>query len=425
MKLSQFGQQLGSDAGIVDLMEDLGHALNVDPDLLFLGGGNPAQIPEFETIVADQLAAIIEQPERLHKLIGTYQSPRGSEDFIDGFVEYVNETLGWGIHKGQVMLTNGSQSAFFILLNMLTGKPADEVSEAPVARVVFPMMPEYLGYADQFISPDAMRGVMPKLERIGEHRFKYHIDFDSLSLSARDAAVCVSRPSNPTGNVISSEELSRLTECAHDLSIPVIIDCAYGHPFPGIFYADDDMPYDARNIYVMSCSKLGLPGARTGIVVGPEAIIDKMVKVNTVASLANGNLGPAIVQSLMQRDMLSNVCREVLLPFYRRKRDLAIASVDRALAGLPYRMHVSEGAFFVWLWIEGLPISSSALYQRMKKKGVLIMDGAHFFFGVDEHPADAMLARHRKECIRLTFCQSDDVIIKAIDILGDELRSLF
>ena len=43
MNLSNFGRKLSNRNGIVSLMEDLGEALNVNPDLLFLGGGNPAR----------------------------------------------------------------------------------------------------------------------------------------------------------------------------------------------------------------------------------------------------------------------------------------------------------------------------------------------------------------------------------------------
>ena len=82
MSLSRFGQQLTSDAAIVNLMEDLGVALNVNPDVLFLGGGNPAQIPEVEQCVAQHLQKIATNPDVLHKLLGIYQSPRGSETLL-------------------------------------------------------------------------------------------------------------------------------------------------------------------------------------------------------------------------------------------------------------------------------------------------------------------------------------------------------
>ena len=34
---------------------------------------------------------------------------------------------------------------------------------------------------------------------------------------------------------------------------------------------------------------------------------------------------------------------------------------------VPYFIHRSEGALFLWLWFEGLPITAKELYQRLKK----------------------------------------------------------
>lgn len=419
MKLSRFGQKLSSDSAIVSLMDDLGDALNVNPDLLFMGGGNPAFIPEFENEIAAQLQAIASQPDQLHKLIGVYQSPRGSEDFIDALTHYINESLGWSIDGENIAITNGSQSAFFMLINMLAGSHAgQELQQQEHRTIVFPMMPEYLGYSDQPAEHHIFRSIRPQVELIGEHRFKYHIDFDSLELTAQDAAVCLSSPTNPSANVVSTQDLQRLSAMAAERKIPAIIDCAYGHPFPGIVFNQQALPFHENNIYVFSCSKLGLPGARTGIVVGPEKLIKQLVQVNTIVSLANGNLGPAVMTALIQEQKLASICQHMLLPFYRKQRDFALHCLEKYFLGLSWRVHEPEGAFFLWLWFENLPVSSTELYERMKNRGVLIMDGKHFFFGL------AGDWDHIGQCIRLTYCQSDIVIEEAIARLAEEIRTV-
>jgi valine--pyruvate aminotransferase len=150
MKLSRFGHQLSADSGIVDLMKDLGEALNVNRDVLFLGGGNPATIPEFESYAARHAQGIASDPLAWHKLIGVYQSPKGSEEFIALLVSYINKQFGWGISEANVAITNGSQSAFFILLNMYAGQRVDSTADNKLAvtqrQIVFPMMPEYLAH---------------------------------------------------------------------------------------------------------------------------------------------------------------------------------------------------------------------------------------------------------------------------------------
>ena len=67
-----------------------------------------------------------------------------------------------------------------------------------------------------------------------------------------------------------------------------------------------------------------------------------------------------------------------------------------------------------------LPISSQALYERLKARGVLVVSGHHFFPGIDnEHWP------HRHECLRITYSQDPEKVRAGIAILADELRRLY
>ena len=82
IKTSAWGEKIAGPSAIVDLMEDLGAALNNNPDLLFLGGGNPAQIPAVQAIFAQHWQAIGAQSAAVNKVCGVYQSPQGDEQLI-------------------------------------------------------------------------------------------------------------------------------------------------------------------------------------------------------------------------------------------------------------------------------------------------------------------------------------------------------
>lgn len=414
MKTTEFAKRFSADVGIVNLMEDLGEAINVNPDLLFMGGGNPARIPEFEQRVADHLRGIVNNPAALHKLIGAYQSPRGSEEFIDELVKFFRQHCGWGISKNNIAISNGSQSAFFILINMLVGTANGETR-----RVCYPVMPEYLGYSDQGLFKDCSVGIQPRVDLLENGFFKYRVNQAAVEQAENISAYCISRPTNPSGNIIGEDELDSIAGLAKKNNAYLIVDCAYGNPFPGVVYDPVAPIWHDNSIYVLSLSKLGLPGARTGIVVAPEEVIEEFVKINTVISLANGNLGPALATSFLKAGEMPDICGRILLPFYRAKRDLAVAEVQKQLNGIPCYIHNPEGAFFLWLWLENLPVTSMELYERLKKKNVLIMPGEHFFFGLTDE------WEHARQCIRLTYCQNNDVLIEAIALLGEELRDIF
>ncbi len=406
---TSFARQLADGAGIVDLMSDLGEALNVNPDLLFLGGGNPARIDAVEAILASHLHAIAEDADAIHQMLGVYQSPLGSERLRAALAAYF-QSLGWPVTEANIALTNGSQSAFFMLFNLF----ADGVDQR---QILLPWVPEYLGYQDQVLHPGVFRTMRPVIRCEGDNRFEYGCDFDALELSGV-TAMCVSSPANPSGKVLSTEEYQRLGALADAAGIPLILDAAYGAPFPGIVFSGTRPAWQTNRIFVLSLSKLGLPGARTGVVVADEAVIEALGSVNTVMSLASGNLGPTLLLSLLQAGTLDILCEQHVLPFYASRRRFALDCLARHLEGIPHRVHRADGAFFLWLWLPELSVPSRVLYERLKARNVLVMDGAHFFFDQAESWS------HAQQCLRLTYCAEPQVFERAIEILAQELHAI-
>src|SRR6056300_1562921 len=101
-------------------------------------------------------------------------------------------------------------------------------------QIQFPLVPEYLGYTDAGLEADFFTATRPAIEILDEHVFKYRVDFENMKVTDRTAAFCVSRPTNPTGNVLTDDEIRQLDAIAGENDIPLIIDGAYGTPFPNI-----------------------------------------------------------------------------------------------------------------------------------------------------------------------------------------------
>jgi valine--pyruvate aminotransferase len=414
--LSAFGDKLSAQSGINELMRDLGEATAGKNDLLMLGGGNPAHIPEVEKLWRERWQDISRDGDQLERLLGNYDGPQGSPVFIQALVDSLRKRYGWDIRKENVAVVNGSQSAFFYIFNMLGGRCPDNRRK----RILLPLAPEYIGYADQGIEHGLFKTFAPKLELIGDHQFKYHIDFDRVHVESDIGAICVSRPTNPTGNVLTDSEVSQLEELAETHHIPLIIDNAYGAPFPDIIFNDVQPLWSDSTILVMSLSKLGLPGTRTGIVLGREEFIESLSALNAVAGLANGNTGQVIAAPLLDDGRLYEVSRSVIRPYYEQKSRQAIQWLyDSMNPGLPYRIHVSEGALFLWLWFDQLPITSEELYRRLKERNVLVIPGHYFFYGLDEeHP-------HMHSCLRLSYAMSEETVKRGISILAEEVGKVY
>ncbi|WP_439102141.1 valine--pyruvate transaminase [Congregibacter sp.] len=412
MQFSSFGEKFAANSGISGLMDDLGAALSDDPSLLFMGGGNPGRIESVEAAFAARLSALAADRDRRHELLGVYQEPQGDRVFRAELARFLRREYGWAVGPENIALANGSQSAFFVLYNLFAGRASDGVER----QIHLPLCPEYVGYRDIGLSDNFFTATRPRIERLAGGQFKYHVDSDALTLSPSTAALCVSRPSNPTGNVISDEEVALLDERARAQDIPLIIDGAYGHPFPGLIEPSASASWTEHDILMLSLSKLGLPGVRSGIVIAHPDIAQAFARANTVVSLACGTLGPQLLRGMLDDGSLMALCRQEIQPYYRERQQLAVAAVEAGRGDLPVWIHRPEGAFFLWLWCEGLPIDSSTLYERLKARGVIVLPGNEFFIATgDDWP-------HSRECLRVSYAGDRETIEGGIALIMSELH---
>jgi len=419
MQLSAFGQKFSAESGIVTLMEDLGAALNDNPDILFMGGGNPARIEALEQLFKQRLDTILGDRETRHSLLGVYQSPQGDAALLEQVAGLLKQQHGWNISASNVAIANGSQAAFFVLFNLFAGLQNDGSRK----QIQLPLAPEYLGYGDSGLSNPFFTATKPTIELLEQQQFKYHVDFERLEVNTDSAALCVSRPTNPTGNVLTDSEIQQLDALAQAQDIPLIIDGAYGTPFPNIIFESATAHWNSNTILVLSLSKLGLPGARTGFVIANEAVIEAYTRANTIVNLACGNLGTALAKALFSDGEILRSSNQIVKPFYQARVEHALECCQRELAGLPYRIHKPEGAIFLWLWFEDLPITSQQLYQQLKAEGLLVVPGEPFFVGLNA--AEKQQWRHHQECIRVSYAQPPEVVEQGFRLIAKTIRQAY
>ena len=417
MKFSDFGKRFAGEIGIGELMDDLGDALVSDPAPLMLGGGNPAHVPEVQALFRSRMEDILSSAGEFERVIGNYDTPQGARAFVGALADLFRAEFGWKIGPENIALTNGSQNAFFSLFNLFAGK----FDGSQLKQVLLPLAPEYIGYSEVGLELDFFRANRPEIELLNDRLFKYRVDFERLKMDNSIGAVCFSRPTNPTGNVVTDEEVSRLRQLANSQGVPLIIDNAYGTPFPNIIFSEAHPVWDENIVLCLSLSKFGLPTLRTGIVIAKEETIRVISRMTSVLSLAPGSLGPALALDLVKSGEITRVSNDVVKPFYQQKSARAVAQLRREIrAEIPMRIHKPEGALFLWLWFEGLPISSLELYQRLKKKGVLVVSGHYFFPGMEQDDW-----AHKQQCIRVTYAQDDEVVERGISLIAEEIRRIF
>ena len=415
---SQLGKKLTARSGILELMDDLGRAVTEQPDMLMLGGGNPAAVPAIQALWRNRMKSLIEEGPPFDRMLGNYDPPQGNPRFIRSLADLLRTNFGWDIHPENIAVTNGGQSAFFFLFNLLAGRFGD----GHFRKILLPLAPEYIGYADQGIDEGLFLACQPEItwpEGPESRIFKYRIDFQAVETALKSepiAAIAVSRPTNPTGNVLTDEEMNRLSDLAAEHGIPLIVDNAYGAPFPSVIFTDAKPFWAPHVIMTLSLSKLGLPGTRTAVVIGPPEIASAVASMTAIAGLANGNIGQQMVLPLIESGEILELGPKELRPFYAEKSRMALGWIREffTAANVDWAVHASEGAFFHWLWLRGIRITTKTLYHRLKLRKVLVVPGDYFFFGLNQEWS------HRHECIRLNFSQPADIVREGLRIIAEE-----
>ena len=115
MNLSDFGERFRGYSGITHLMDDLSEGL-AQPEVIMLGGGNPADIPEVRAVLENVLVKL-QQSGRLIETLANYDGPQGNSGFLETLADFFRRQYGWNITSRNIALTHGSQSSFFILFN--------------------------------------------------------------------------------------------------------------------------------------------------------------------------------------------------------------------------------------------------------------------------------------------------------------------
>jgi valine--pyruvate aminotransferase len=410
MMRSRIAKKLTQENGILSLMSDLSDALGKrEGKSSFLGGGNPARIEAVEKIFESSIKNLTENSNPLASLLGDYSGPIGNKDVRELTAEYLGPKFNAKLSYENIGFFNGSQNAFSFLLNAFSGTMQD----GGFKQICLPIVPEYIGYADQTWEDGVFQANLPIVENLSENRFRYRINEKEIDFK-NVGCITLSRPTNPTGNVISKEELDFLYSNARKYQIPLLIDLAYGNPFPNLIGNAEPVTFEEGKILSLSFSKIGLPGIRFGIIIAEPSVIDTLSSFSAVGNLSTGNFGSELARLFWKNDTLIPLSNNILRPYYESKRNEALEIIESIFQKyrITYSLHAPDGGFFLWIFFPNLLISNRELYKLCKAENVFIVSGHYFFPGLTQDFS------HTEKCIRLTYCRSAEEIALGAEILS-------
>ena len=409
--LSQFGSQMSQLTGVRAIMKDIIETLrnNAGQEFINLSAGNPVILPEVEQLWRDCTQELLASPD-YGEVVCRYGSSQGYAPLIEAVVTDFNSRYGLNLSDRNILITPGSQALYLYAANAFGGY----TKEGELRQIVLPLSPDYTGYGGVSLTPEALIAYQPTLEIDTEqHRFKYRPDFSQLQITAQTGCVIFSRPCNPTGNVLTDEEVSKIAALAGLHNVPVLVDSAYAPPFPALNFTAMTPQFGNNIVHCMSLSKAGLPGERIGIAIGDPQLIKILESFQTNACIHSSRYGQAIAAKAIASGRLGDIALKVIRPHYQRKLEILESTLDGAMPQeLPWYLHQGEGAIFAWLWLQDLPMTDWEFYQELKQVGVIVVPGSTFFPGLRQD------WQHKQQCLRISLTATETGIATAMKRLA-------
>jgi valine--pyruvate aminotransferase len=408
---------MASLSGLRLIMEDIATttASAAGTKWLNLGIGNPAAIPEVQSTWQRMTAEALTASFR--DVSCAYGPSRGLPELLDAIAGYFARRYGWNVSPRNIVVGPGSQMLCFIAAALFTGPGA-----ARETRLVLPMTPDYTGYQGLSLTPGGVTGVGPLLRRAGDRSFCYLFDLPALEELTDVGLMLLSSPSNPAGRCASPDEIEHLARVAGRHDVPLVVDNAYGAPFPGIGGPFTAPLQDERVINVFSVSKAGLPGERLGFAIADERYTDPIVSF-----LANSTLhAPQLAQSTLARtlrsDVLDTLVASVISPFYAERRKTAEALLAQTLPpDVAWHVHTADGGMFCWVWVDEEWFDDLRLYETLKARGVFVVPGRYFFTGAERGRG---LGRHPRQCFRISITPDPDTLAAGVEVIATALNDM-
>jgi len=274
-----------------------------------------------------------------------------------------SDETGQPVDADQVIVVGGTQNGLFAVAQCLC-EAGDEV------LVPDPM---YLTYEASIRATGAT--LVPVPVSVGG-RFHILPQAFAAAVTPRTRAIFLATPSNPTGTVMTRDELQAIADLARRHDLWVVSDEVYAHlTFDRPHTSIASLPGMAeRTVVISSLSKShAMAGWRIGWVVGPRPLIGHLNRLTLCMMYGlPGFIQEAAIVAIERRGEVIREMRET----YRRRRDVC----HRLLSGVRgLRCALPEAGMFLLVDVRGTGLSAHEFsWQLFESTGVSVLDASAF-----------------------------------------------
>ena len=311
-----------------------------------------------------------------------YTPASGIFEAREAVAGFVSRTLKTEVDPTEVVLVPGSKNVLLFTL-LACVEPGDEVILPDPGYPAYESLVNFIGAVAK---PVTLR------EESG-----FRMDLDELAslVTPKTRMLIVNTPQNPTGGVLTEEDVKFVCELAHKHDLLVVSDEIYSQLVYGFQHVSplSHPGMRERTVLMDGLSKsYAMTGWRLGYAVAPKALAAKLdqLMINS-SSCAAGFTQMAAIEALSAPESEHAVARMVKV--FEHRRNLVVDGLNQ-IPGM--RCARPQGSFYVFPNIEGTGFDEHDLSDRLlAEAGVAVLPGTAF--------GDA-----GKGFIRLAYTQSED-----------------
>jgi aspartate aminotransferase len=322
-----------------------------------------------------------------------YTPASGIFEAREAVAGFVTRMLKTEVDPTEVVLVPGSKNVLlFTLLACI--EPGDEV--------ILPD-PGYPAYASQV---NFIGGVVKPVTLREETGFRMDLDELASLVTPKTRMLIVNTPQNPTGGVLTEEDVKFVCELAQKHDLLVVSDEIYSQLVYGFHHVSPLSHPDMRERTVLMdglSKSYAMTGWRLGYAVAPKALAAKLdqLMINS-SSCAAGFTQMAAIEALSAPESEHAVARMVKV--FEHRRNLVVDGLNE-IPGM--RCGRPQGSFYVFPNIEGTGFEEHELSDRLlAEAGVAVLPGTAF-------------GHAGKGFIRLAYTQSEDELKLGLERIAE------
>ncbi|MDD2495057.1 MAG: pyridoxal phosphate-dependent aminotransferase [Tissierellia bacterium] len=348
--------------------------------------------PNFDTPDAIKEAAIT----AIKKGNVHYTPPAGMYELREAITNRTKEKYGLEYNPlNEALITAGASEALYLIFIAFLN--SDE-------EVMIPS-PSYYSYCRQVDCTGSKYIEVPVLK---DGVMKYDINDFEAKITDKTKLLLLNSPNNPTGYVMSDEELQEMADFAikHDL-IVISDECYEDFLYEGEFKSIASLPgMKERTLIINSTSKtFSMTGWRVGYILGNATFIECLQNVHEQLNICPTSFAQE-GSIVAYREEIKEV--EMMFNEYKKRIDYIVeylSKIDKV------SFYEPQGAFYIFLNVEKLGIDGSEFcLEILNEKGVALNPGESF-------------GAEWKNYVRISYCCSMEDVIDAMDLIKEYIES--